>query len=258
MSNLNVSVVQCELHWESPEENRSSIEKHLNPLSNTDVIVLPEMFTTGFSMRPEQIAEDHHSSMASLAWMQGLAEKHQAAITGSISVKEEGAYFNRMYWVEPEGKVVWYNKRHLFTFANEDDHYSPGTARVVVEWRGWKILLQVCYDLRFPVYMRNQIEHGAPQYDAAIFVANWPAVRSHPWKTLLLARAIENQCFVVASNRVGEDGNGISYSGDSAIIDPKGDYLIEAQPYRTQIIQHDLEWESLEAFRAKFPVLFDQ
>lgn len=258
MSDLHVSVIQCALHWESPEANRSAIEEQLKHLASTDLMVLPEMFTTGFSMRPEVVAEAHSDEMESLKWMRELAQKHQAAVTGSISAEESGNFYNRMYWVEPEGKVTWYNKRHLFTFANEDDHYTPGSERVIVTWKGWKILLQVCYDLRFPVYMRNEIEAGTPQYDAAIFVANWPAVRSHPWKALLLARAIENQCFVLASNRVGEDGNGIAYSGDSAIIDPKGDYLIQARPFSTQIIQHVLERESLEAFRAKFPVLHDQ
>lgn len=259
MEDLRVTVVQCTLHWEDPSANRSHISTLLNQVKDTDVIVLPEMFTTGFSMDPERVAEIHiPTAMETLEWMKAESEKHNAALTGSVSVKDGDHYFNRMYWVTPDGQVQHYDKRHLFTFANEDDHYSPGASKKVVHWRGWNILLQICYDLRFPVFMRNTVVNDSPEYDAAIFVANWPAVRSKPWKNLLISRAIENQCYVLASNRVGADGNGIEYSGDSSVIDPKGDYLIEAVPGQEEIVQTELSRKEIGEFRMKFPVLYDQ
>ena len=260
MSNdLAVNVLQCALAWESAEENYNSISGLLEGTPPCDVIVLPEMFTTGFSMEPERVAERHDSDgMRSLEWMAALAATRSAAVTGSVSVEASGRYFNRMYWVEPDGAVQWYDKRHLFSFANEHDHYTAGRDRLIVDWRGWKILLQVCYDLRFPEYIRNNVLDAGPAYDAAVFVANWPAVRSRQWKVLLLARAIENQCYVIGCNRVGEDGNNMMYSGDSSVIDPTGDYLAEAIPGNEMVVHASLSRGRLEDLRKAFPVLLDQ
>ncbi|WP_306641724.1 amidohydrolase [Sanyastnella coralliicola] len=259
MEDLHVSSVQCTLHWEDRKANLDHIEQLISNESSSDLIVLPEMFTTGFSMKPAPIAEDHHlDSMESLQRMRQWAKHLDAAIVGSISTKDQGKYYNRMYFVRPDGEVHWYDKYHLFTFANEDDEYSPGGSRVIVNWRGWNILLQVCYDLRFPSFARNTITDGQPDYDAAIYSANWPAVRSTPWKTLLRARAIENQCYVIGCNRVGSDGNNIEYTGDSCLLDSKGEDIAIGAPGEEMILRGSFSASELEAFRGKFPVLFDQ
>lgn len=257
MKDLIISGVQCPLKWEDPEANREYLGQRLDALPESDIVVLPEMFTTGFTMSPETIAEEHSDDMATLRWMRNHAKKLNAALTGSVSVKDGEEYFNRMYWVTPDGETTWYDKQHLFTFADEHHHYSPGKRQVVVEFRGWRILLQVCYDLRFPEQARNRYEGERARYDVALYVANWPGVRSAPWKTLLRARAIENQCYLVGVNRVGEDGKGIAYTGDSAIIDPKGTPLKEAVPGNDEVITASCSFEELQDFRKKFPVLRD-
>lgn len=259
MKDLKVAVVQCELAWENPAENRNYIEKMLHDHAEADVIVLPEMFTTGFSMNAPHIAELHDlESMASLQWLRSQAKRLDAAITGSIAVNDQAKFYNRMYWVTPDGDTQWYDKRHLFTFANEDRHYTPGEQTVTVSFRGWKLCLQVCYDLRFPEGARNAVTNESAHYDVLIYVANWPEVRRAPWSALLIARAIENQCYLLASNRVGTDGNNISYSGDSVIIDAKGDRVAAAHPAVEAVITAQLSWNELEAFREKFPVLHDR
>lgn len=260
MKDLIISGVQCPLKWEDPEANREALGQRLEALPESDIVVLPEMFTTGFTMSPETVAETHSDDMATLKWMRAHARRLNAAVTGSVSVKDGDDYFNRMYWVMPDGETTWYDKQHLFTFADEHHHYSPGKRQVVVECHGWRILLQVCYDLRFPEQARNRYEadeDDRPRYDVALYVANWPGVRAAPWKTLLRARAIENQCYLVGVNRVGEDGKGIEYTGDSAIIDPKGVPLTEATPGRDQVITARCSYSELQDFREKFPVLRD-
>jgi predicted amidohydrolase len=189
--------------------------------------------------------------------MRTWALKLDAVVTGSVAVTENGEAFNRLYWVLPDGRFNTYDKRHTFTFAGEPKHYQRGAARIIEEWRGWKICPLICYDLRFPVWSRNGLSDGEPLYDVLIYVANWPEVRRDPWMKLLPARAIENQSYVIAVNRVGVDGNGIPYSGDSVAIDPRGNVLIETEKGREGLLYAELNAEELKDFRAKFPVLHD-
>lgn len=258
MNTLKIAVVQCALIWENPEANRAAIENLLDGIS-ADVVLLPEMFTTGFSMQAERIAERHDlAEMETLAWLRQQASRLDAALTGSVAVEDQGKFFNRMYWVTPDGAVKWYDKRQLFTFANEDKSYTPGADQRIVHWRGWNLMLQVCYDLRFPENARNGINDRAAAYDVLLYVANWPEVRRDPWTKLLYARAIENQCFVAACNRVGEDGNGIAYSGDSVILDARGQALASAPASEVCVLTATLDKDELREFRTKFPVLWDR
>jgi len=225
MSPLRVTLCQTDLAWEDPAANRSRLDDLLADLPATDLLVLPEMFTTGFSMAPERIAEAEQGE--TLHWLQELAFARDCAVTGSIAVREASGdgithYFNRMLFVTPHG-VQHYDKRHLFVLSGEGDHYTPGRDRVVIDWRGWRLCLQVCYDLRFPVWTRNRGD-----YDALVFVANWPDKRSAHWRTLLQARAIENQCAVIGVNRIGDDGNGLRYVGDSLLVAADGTLLVDA------------------------------
>jgi len=248
MRDLRVTLVQTMLHWEDAAANRGMFAEKLAPLQGTtDLIVLPEMFTTGFSMRSAEMAEAMDGS--TVAWMREQARSLDAALYGSVIIEEGGRYFNRGLFVESSGRTTVYDKRHLFRFASENDHYSPGAERVVVEWRGWRLLLQVCFDLRFPVFARNRGD-----YDAVLYVANWPEARRYPWSQLLIARAIENQCYVVGENRVGMDGKGIHYSGDSVMVDPRGTVIGQVEPSQEGIATIVLERAALEDFREKFPV----
>jgi omega-amidase len=252
MSDLTVSFLQTELHWHDAAANRAAIDQHLAGLARpTDLIVLPEMFTTGFSMDARAQAE----TMAgpTVAWLRERAAAHDAVITGSIIIEEEGAYYNRLLWVRPDGSLSYYNKRHLFTLAGEQHTYTPGQTRLVEEWRGWRICPLVCYDLRFPVWSRNQ---PAEPYDLLLYVANWPAVRRAAWRTLLRARAIENVACALGVNRTGHDGPGHEYSGDSALIDAKGTYLVEAHS-QNGLFTHALSRAELADFRSKFTALQD-
>ena len=230
MNNLRVSIVQGETRWHDPAGNRSHYGELIAPLhGTTDLVVLPETFTSGFSNDAIGDAETMHGP--TVAWMREQAVKLDAAVTGSVQLRTDAGVFNRMLFATPDGGLLHYDKRHLFSFAREHERYAAGHARVIVEWKGWNILLQVCYDLRFPVFSRNRFDvarERLPDYDLALYVANWPAARSYPWKTLLRARAIENLCYVVGVNRVGSDGNGLQYSGDSAVIDFLGHPLSEA------------------------------
>ncbi len=247
MRDLRVTMVQSMLHWEDAAANRAMFSEKLAGLEGTtDLIVLPEMFTTGFSMRSAELAETMEGE--TLAWMRGQARNLDAAIYGSAIITDHGQYFNRGLFVEPSGKVTVYDKRHLFRFANENEHYSPGQQRVVVEWRGWRILLQVCFDLRFPVFARNRGD-----YDTILYVANWPEARRYPWSQLLIARSIENQCYVAGVNRVGMDGKGAHYTGDSVIIDPRGAVIGQVEPSLEGTATVTLDKAALDDFREKFP-----
>ncbi len=249
---MKVFALQSPLYWQEPEKNRDYFASLISDCRDADVIVLPEMFTTGFSMKPEQMAEPVSAeSCATLDWLRELSRENQCAITGSVAVKDGDAYYNRMYWVSSEGETH-YDKRHLFRMAGEHEHYSPGNKRCIVAFRGLRFCLQVCYDLRFPVFSRNRDD-----YDVLIYVANWPEPRRHAWSSLLVARAIENLSFVIGVNRVGEDGNGIPYSGDSAIIDFKGQPLAHAREHQPEVLQAELDKAALEAFREKFPAMLD-
>ncbi|MDO7874912.1 amidohydrolase [Hymenobacter sp. ASUV-10] len=252
MNDLTVSMVQANLHWQDAAANRATLDRCLSQISiSTDLIVLPEMFTTGFSMDAAALAETMDGP--TVAWMRQHAAAHQAVITGSSIIEENGQYFNRLLWVRPDSSLSYYDKRHLFTLAREQDTYTAGTTRLIEEWRGWRICPLVCYDLRFPVWSRNE---AAQPYDLLLYVANWPAVRRNAWITLLRARAIENLSYVLGVNRVGQDGLGHDYAGDSALLDMRGEYLLQAGNLHS-CITRTLRWDDLEDFRTKFPALND-
>lgn len=260
MIDLKVTLVQTYLNWEHTEENLKHFSNVLGKLTEqTDLIVLPEMFTTGFTMKPELLAENHGGK--GLQWMQETAHKKNCVITGSISVKDKAGFYNRLYWVKPDGSFNYYDKRHLFRMGHEQEHYSQGTKKMIVELKGWKLCPLVCYDLRFPVWSRNNM-HAAgsswqAEYDVLIYVANWPQVRSYPWKQLLIARAIENQCYTIGVNRIGRDGNLIEHSGDSGVINPKGEIISCIKANEDKLETIILNYQELSDFRKTFPVLSD-
>jgi predicted amidohydrolase len=244
---LTVTGIQTKLYWEDKKANLQMFEEKILSISKpTEIVVLPEMFSTGFSMRPEKLAETMEGE--TLRWMKSMASAKGIVLTGSVIIEENNQYFNRLVWMLPNGDVGYYDKRHLFAYADEDQHYSAGSKRLIASVNGWKINLLVCYDLRFPVWSRQD----QVRYDVLIYVANWPARRIHAWKTLLQARAIENQCYVVGVNRVGEDGNGIHYSGDSMVIDAAGETLYQNKD-EEDIFTVALDSSDLETIRRKFP-----
>ena len=258
MHNLRVSIVQGATRWHDPAGNREYYAELLAPLhGTTDLVVLPETFTSGFSN--DAIGNAEGMDGATVVWILEQAKKLDAAVTGSVQLRTDEGVFNRMLFATPDGQLHHYDKRHLFSFAREHERYAAGKQRVVVEWKDWRILLQVCYDLRFPVFSRNVIDpqrDGLPDYDLALYVANWPSARAYPWKTLLRARAMENLCYVVGVNRVGTDGNGLHYSGDSAVIDFLGHPLSEATDEEV-VTTTTLQVAPLIEHRAKFPALLD-
>jgi predicted amidohydrolase len=226
-------------------------EKIAGVKASTHLVVLPEMFTTGFSMKPEQLAENMEGN--TLAWMKQTARDNKVILTGSMIAEQEGNYYNRLVWMLPNGQYGTYDKRHLFAFAEEDKHYTSGTKRLIASVNGWKVHLLVCYDLRFPVWARQQFdEQGNYEYDVLVYVANWPEKRSTAWKSLLQARAIENQCYVVGVNRVGKDANDIIYSGDSMVIDPLGEILYQ-KANEEDVATLTLDKDHLDAVRKRFP-----
>lgn len=254
MKDLIFSLVQYDIQWEAIDENLATLSQLLKDVpSESHIVVLPEMFATGFTMEPENVAQTMDGSI--VTWMLEKAQTHKKIITGSIAIQEDGQNYNRLVWMLPNGVYYTYDKRHLFSFAGEQEHYQSGEDKLIVQVNGWKICLNICYDLRFPVWLR-QSPNLDQQYDVLLFVANWPERRSHAWRTLLLARAIENQSFVVAVNRVGLDKNGIHHSGDSAIIDPLGSVLWE-QTQETVVYTQTLKYEELVNIRAKFNFLED-
>lgn len=250
MANLNVTLVQNELHWHQPAKNREMFSQILADLSDpTDVVILPEMFTTGFTMDSHNQAEP--ISGPSVTWMRDMAANYQIVLAGSLVIAEAGRYYNRFIWMPPDGQLAHYDKRHLFRMAGEHHYYSPGSIRLTVELNGWRICPLVCYDLRFPVFSRNRND-----YDLLIYVANWPAKRRYAWQTLLRARAIENLCYVVGVNRVGMDANHNEYSGDSAALTYLGEEMI-CQAYQPMIKTVTLDYEALQQYRQKFPAHLD-
>ncbi|MDI9340722.1 MAG: amidohydrolase [Sediminibacterium sp.] len=260
---MNISLVQTDLIWESPAENYRQMERLLVPLQagQTDVIVLPEMFTTGFTMQPERLAEAVEQELT-LKWLRVTAAAKQAVITGSVAVNENGNYYNRLFWVLPDGTYHAYNKRHLFRMGQEHLHYTAGAQRLITTWKHFQFCPQICYDLRFPVWSRNRFQKTESQqvqaeYDVLLYVANWPEVRRYPWRQLLIARAIENQCYVIGVNRCGKDGNGVNHSGDSLIVDPRGEILLEAPEYQSGVFTATLQKTHLDDFRKAFPAGLD-
>ncbi|MCH4148433.1 MAG: amidohydrolase [Prevotella sp.] len=246
---MKITTLQRDILWAQPAANVKRTEEAIRQLPDADLFILPEMFSTGFATQPEGIAENDHSD--TLAWMKSTAAARNCAICGSILVKSGDRFYNRFYFVEPDGKVTTYDKRHLFTYGGEDKFITAGEERVIVTFRGIRILLEVCYDLRFPVWSRNRND-----YDLALYVASWPKSRIDAWSTLLKARAIENQCYVAGVNRVGNDPS-CEYNGCSAILDPYGHTLAACEPNQEMAATADIDLEILHAFRAKFPVLND-
>jgi predicted amidohydrolase len=254
-SQLHILGIQSNLVWENPEANRVNfkhkIRSRLLEFPETDLIVLPEVFTTGFTMNLSKI--DSWESRKTLNWMSRLAAELNIALTGSIAFRfEDGTARNRSLFVRPEGSFEFYDKKHLFSLGSEDQFFEKGTEKTIVEFRGWKILLQICYDLRFPCFSRNAL---TDRYDIALYVANWPEARIQPWHTLLQARAIENQCYVMGVNRNGTDANGVLYPGESLAVDVYGNICDQAT--QDDIVQLVCDRTSLEEFKNKFPVLED-
>jgi omega-amidase len=255
MSTLTITTIQTALHWEDKLANLSMLEEKINGIKQkTEIVVLPEMFSTGFSMKPTLLAEKMEGP--TVDWMKRMAASQKIIITGSVIIEEEGQYFNRLIWMLPNGQYGTYDKRHRFAYAGEDEHYACGTKRLIASVKGWKVNLQVCYDLRFPVWSRQTQPINADaaelEYDLLIYVANWPERRHHAWKSLLIARAIENQTYVVGLNRVGNDGNQIYHSGDSMVIDPLGETLYHKQ-HEEDVYTITLQKDKLEEMRTRFP-----
>ena len=246
---MKIALLQTDIVWADPEKNRDKAERLIGKAAGADLYVLPEMFSTGFCTEPEGIAEEAPS--ATLGWMRKTAMDKGCALAGSIAMHTEGAFRNRFCFVHPDGKTDFYDKRHLFSYGDEHREFTAGNSRVITEFRGTRILLQICYDLRFPVWARNRED-----YDLAIYVANWPVTRIEAWKTLLRARAIENQCYVCGVNRAGTDPYN-TYSGASALIGPNGNTIVSCEDTADAAITADIDLDLLERFRNTFPVLKD-
>lgn len=253
MQTLTLTLLQTATHWHAPARNRTHFETLLDQVpSSSQLVVLPEMFTTGFTMDSAAVAESMDGETVN--WMLAQSQQRQQVLCGSLVIKEQGEYFNRLLWVQPNGEIQVYDKGHLFRMAGEDEHYSEGTRRVVVDFQGWRICLCVCYDLRFPVWLRND-----RKYDLLLCVANWPAARRDIWQTLLRARAVENQAFCAGVNIIGSDGAGIVYGGGSAVYHGDGKVLVDPQVNlsKQRIITQTLDLAELEAIRSSFPVALD-
>jgi len=255
---MKIALLQMDPVWSDPLSNRTRLNELVRPLDGADLIVLPEMFSTGFVTEPEGIAESVDSE--SLALLGSIAADKDCAVAGSIAIQVEASsgkeYRNRFYFVHPDGKVEYYDKHHLFTYGGEHLHYTPGQERVVVEWRGVRILLQVCYDLRFPVFSRNRFVGGKPDYDLILYVASWPVRRIDAWDALLKARAIENLCYVAAVNRVGPDPYN-NYNGHSQLIDPMGKIISVCKEGVEDVQVCEMDLDLLRVFRENFPALGD-
>ncbi|HYG02977.1 MAG TPA: amidohydrolase [Chryseosolibacter sp.] len=257
MQDLKISLVQSDLHWEDIEANLAMFEEKIWQIGNsTDVIVLPEMFTTGFTMAASKYAE--HMNMRTFKWMKQMADQTGALILGSYIVTVHERFYNRLLWMEPNGVFKTYDKRHLFRMAQEHKTYTSGESLLIGTWKGWRICPLVCYDLRFPVWSRNKWDFNSRRmnYDLGVYVANWPTTRIDAWDTLLKARAIENLSYVVGVNRIGQDGTGIEHNGHSSIISPKGDVIFMNEG--TEVTKTlELSANSLHAFRDRFPAYMD-
>ncbi len=249
MSALKITVLQETLSWMDGEANLRHFDAQLAGLTGRDLILLPEMFTTGFAM---EAAKSSLPEAQVVEWLHHHARRTDALVGGSAAIQTDKGAVNRFLLVEPDGTLHQYDKRHLFRMADEHHHYQPGEQRQVFEWRGWRILPQICYDLRFPVFSRNRND-----YDLALYVANWPAPRALHWQALLLARSIENQAYVAGCNRVGSDGNQHHYSGDSQIISPQGEILSAAEPHQRARLDAELSLDALKAYRERFPAWQD-
>ncbi|HMO34262.1 MAG TPA: nitrilase family protein [Lacibacter sp.] len=253
MSDLRVTLVQTRLEWEDPAANQALLQEKIRRAGPTQVVVLPEMCTTGFSMRPDVLAEPMDGP--SVQWLRNLAAEQRVIVTGSFMIREEDRFFNRLLWMLPNGQYGQYDKRHLFAHAGEHRHYTPGHKRLIASVNGWRLHLQICYDLRFPVWAR-QTPGEEPEYDVLVYVANWPERRVQAWRSLLIARAIENQCYAIGVNRVGNDGNGVYHSGNSLVVDPLGEVLYEKE-HEEDLHTVSLSRERLQSVRSQLPFLKD-
>ncbi len=254
MSALTVSLVQTNLFWGDKDANLKMLAEKIRGIKErTELVVLPEMFSTGFNMEAAALSEPMDGN--TVKWMSSLSAERKIILTGSVIIKENEDYFNRLIWMLPNGESGHYDKRHCFSFAGEGEVYTAGNRRFIASVKGWKINCCICYDLRFPVWSRQKFDPHAeepiPEYDLLIYVANWPERRSLAWKTLLRARAIENQCYVIGVNRIGEDGHGIYHSGDSMVIDPMGEILYE-KAHEEEIFTITLNREHLLEIREKY------
>lgn len=248
---LKVSLIQADLIWEEPEANRQHLETLIAAQSGqTHIAILPETFTTGFSMRAAVLAETMEGR--SVLWLKECAAKYRMIVCGSMIIEESGQYFNRLLWVQPDGVIHFYDKRHLFSYAGEDQEFTRGDKKIIVQVNGWKICPMICYDLRFPVWARN-----TDGYDVLLYIANWPERRNEAWETLLKARAIENQSMVIGVNRAGTDGNGHKYVGNSTVYGPLGEVLAKSSGPEEQVIQASLSSTRLSETRAQLPFLKD-
>ena len=251
MSSLTLTIIQTDTAFENKGANLQRLKATIEAIEErTEIVVLPEMFSTGFSMQPKLFAETMEGD--TVQWMKEIAATNKIILTGSIIIEENGNYFNRLIWMLPNGQIGYYDKRHLFAYGEEDKHYSAGNKRLIASVKGWKINLQICYDLRFPVWSRQQNTATETEYDLLIYVANWPEKRSHAWKTLLCARAIENQCFVVGVNRVGKDNKNIYHSGDSLVIDALGQVLYHKSGDEA-VYTITFQKDDLDKVRTQFP-----
>lgn len=272
---FTITIIQPHLHWENKKANLDMLAQKIEGIKEkTEVVILPEMFSTGFSMNPKVLAEKMPARSGTdgdgetINWMRKIASSKKIILTGSVIIaapsangQEDNKYFNRLIWMLPNGEYGVYDKRHLFAFADEHNHYSAGNKRLIAQVKGWKINLMICYDLRFPVWARQTPsskgeEEMVAEYDLLVYVANWPEKRINAWKILLQARAIENQCYVVGVNRVGVDGNNIQYSGASMIIDPLGEILYHGEN-KEDVFTFTFQKEKLNEVRNKFPFLRD-
>ena len=251
MEKLKISLLQCELSWENAKANRTQLELYFEALEDTDLVLLPEMFSTGFSIESTHLAETMQGE--TVEWMKKTAHKKDAVICGSLMIIEAGNIYNRLLWVEPNGAIQHYDKRHLFSLINEEKHITAGNNRLIVTYKGWKICPLICYDLRFPVFSRNDVN-----YDLCFYLANWPNKRIKAWDTLLKARAIENQSYIIGVNRIGTDGYNAEYSGHSQVVDPMGEVIAAAPDNEIGWIEVSLSKDHLTTIRKKIPFLSDR
>jgi predicted amidohydrolase len=253
MEHLNIALLQTDIMWKNPQENFIKIEKWLDQnREDVDLVILPEMFNTGFVTQPESVAETMDGQTVN--WLRKQALQHRKTFMGSLIISEKGQYYNRLIWVNPQGEIQTYDKRHLFTYGGEHKQFTGGDKPLVVELFGWKIKPLICYDLRFPVWAKNTHVNEQYEYDVLIYIANWPSARAHAFRQLLIGRAIENQAYVVGVNRVGVDGNGLYYQGNSTVIDFKGYHLMEFDPDEEGFKVLSLAKKPLQKFRQEFPI----
>lgn len=247
---MNIAIIQAPLVWEDAEANRAYFKHKIDSLQNADLIILPEMFSSGFTMNPAPVAEPIDG--LTVIWMQAMAKARNCAITGSLVIRDGDQYYNRLLFVFPSGEFEYYDKRHLFTLAGENETYTAGIDKLIVEYMGWRICPLICYDLRFPVFSRN-----TEDYDLLIYVANWPKPRTEAWDVLLRARAVENMSYVIGVNRIGEDHNGHHYIGHSQVVDAMGNYVIK--PLEDEgVFAAEIDKAVQDQIRIKLPFLDDR